>query len=63
MATDMTRTTPSGASITESDYQTIKKEATKETVKSILAIVGAVSVAIFVRNRMNMKDIVPPVTK
>lgn len=63
MAENMTRTTPSGATITEADYQTIKKESTKETLKSVLALVGIGAVVLFVKGRMETKNIkIPTIT-
>ena len=60
MANDQTRTTPSGTTITEADYQNIKKEATKETLRNVFAMVGIVATVAFVRNRFNIKAV--PVT-
>ena len=54
---EMTRTTPSGVSILESDYQTIKKQATKETLVKVFAIIGVGATAVFLRNAWNGKAV------
>lgn len=57
MANDQTRTLPSGATVTESDIKTLEKEATKNTLRNVFALVGVGATLVFVRNRLNIKAV------
>lgn len=57
MANDQTRTLPSGASVTEADINALKKEATKDTLRNVFALVGVVATVGFIRNRFNIKAV------
>lgn len=42
-----TYTTPSGVAIPEDEYKSIEKNAQKETIKNVLAVVGVFAVGSF----------------
>lgn len=45
----MTRTTPSGVAIPEEEYQSIRKDAIKDTLRNVFAGIGVLAAAVFIR--------------